>query len=368
LEVSTPFAASTEANELYVAAMNEINTWHAAHNDFYGSLWRRHAEAGPLRSPSDAARLPVIHANFFKSHEVLSIPRASVRANFTSSGTTGQKSQMFFDEWSLGCVTRMAAFIMDHFGFIAPETEVDYLLYSYEPTPGMALGTAYTDTFLADFAPARQVTYALRSVGGEHVFDPFGCVRALLAAAEDGIPVRILGFPSFLWFTLERMREMGIPPLELPADSLALLGGGWKGQADKQIDKFELYNRVEEQLGFPEHRVRDMWGAVEHGVGYFECARHNMHAPVYSRVFARDVATLEPIEHGEVGYLNLASPFNTSSPAHSLLMGDLVSTHAGEECGCGIDTDWFVIHGRAGTSKNRSCAVAAAELMGAFGD
>jgi hypothetical protein len=44
-------------------------------------------------------------------------------------------------------------------------------------------------------------------------------------------------------------------------------------------------------------------------------------------------------------------------------MGDLASLHPGEECDCELTTPWFTIHGRAGVSRNRSCAVAAAELM-----
>ncbi|MYR22902.1 acyl-protein synthase, partial [Streptomyces sp. SID6137] len=35
----------------------------------------------------------------------------------------------------------------------------------------------------------------------------------------------------------------------------------------------------------------------------------------------------------------------------------------GEECPCPLSTDWFTVLGRAGVSRNRSCAVAAAEMM-----
>jgi hypothetical protein len=41
----------------------------------------------------------------------------------------------------------------------------------------------------------------------------------------------------------------------------------------------------------------------------------------------------------------------------------MVVMHEGKECGCGVETPWFEILGRAGTSKNKSCAIAAAELL-----
>ena len=55
----------------------------------------------------------------------------------TSSGTTGQKSQMFFDRWSVLSARRMVEFI---FAFARagcrPETFVNYLLYTYEVEAG----------------------------------------------------------------------------------------------------------------------------------------------------------------------------------------------------------------------------------------
>ncbi|MFD5932369.1 acyl-protein synthase [Streptomyces sp. NPDC060333] len=372
-DLTDPYAVGPAEEELFTAAMAEINAWHRERSPFFRDLQdadlrdaNRHdgdlhdTDADAHDTPYAA---PLVHANFFKRHEVLSIPRDDVHLHLTSSGTTGQKSQMFFDEWTIRSAQRMVARIFDHNGWITPDQPVNYLLYSYEPARDLNLGTSFTDNYLCDFAPARQVEYALRDTGNGHEFDPFGCVAALRRFAEDDVPVRILGFPAFLWFTLERMRAMGLAPLQLPEGSLIILGGGWKGHADRRIGKDELYARVTEQLGVPSERIRDTFGSVEHCVPYIECARHNLHAPVWSRVFIRSTRTLEPLPYGERGYLHLVSPYITSVPAQSVVMGDLASLHPGEECGCELTTPWFTIHGRAGVSRNRSCAVAAAELM-----
>ncbi|MEU0375431.1 hypothetical protein ABZ070_35985, partial [Streptomyces sp. NPDC006283] len=76
-----------------------------------------------------------------------------------------------------------------------------------------------------------------------------------------------------------------------------------------------------------------------------------------------DAGGIEPLPYGEIGYLHLVSPYITSVPAQSVVMGDLASLHPGDACGCELTTDWFTVHGRAGVNRNRSCAVAAAELM-----
>jgi hypothetical protein len=44
-------------------------------------------------------------------------------------------------------------------------------------------------------------------------------------------------------------------------------------------------------------------------------------------------------------------------------MGDMATLHEAHTCSCGLNTPYFRILGRAGISKNKSCAVAASELL-----
>ncbi|GAA3578735.1 acyl-protein synthetase [Amycolatopsis ultiminotia] len=359
-DVTDAYRHDAGTDALFLEAMNESNAWHAARSPFAASLLR---DVAPLESISDLVRQPFVHANFFKMHEVLSVPREDVAVHATSSGTTGQKSQMFWDAWTLRAGQRMVARIYDHYGWIDGTDPVHYLLYTNQPQPGLKLGSSFTGQFMTDFAPAASVDYGLAHTGTGHEFDAFGAIRALQRFAEDGLPMRVFGFPAFLSFTLDRMRAMGIGPLQLSPQSLILFGGGWKGHADKQVPKAELYRRIHEQLGVPDGRIRDGFGSVEHSIPYLECENHHLHVPTWSRVLVRSVRTLAPLDFGERGYLQFVSPYITSAPAQSVLMGDLASLHPPEECGCATPTPWFVVHGRAGVSRNRSCAVAAAELL-----
>jgi len=363
--IRTPHRSDAEADSLFVVAMREAVDWHQERSPFYRKLLaQRGFQTSAIHTIADCARIPFVPANFFKSHEVLSIPREEVFLHLTSSGTTGQKSQIFFDEWSIRAPQRMIDFIFDAHGWTTPQTPVNYLLYSYETENGSKLGTAYTDHFLCKYAPGREVFTALRlTESGKHDFDVFGCIAALKRFAEGGAPVRIFGFPAFLYFTLQRMKALGLSPLKLHPDSLVFLGGGWKSHADQAIDKLAFYEEIEARLGIPGVRLRDGFGSVEHCIPYVECEHHRFHVPVWSRVFIRDLGTLKVLPFGEKGFLHFVSPYITSVPAHSVLMGDLASLHPGHECACGAATPFFTIHGRAGTSKNKSCAVAAAELI-----
>lgn len=364
-DLEKPYASSRELDELFLQGMSQIIEWHRAHSPIYAALLKQQNFAGgDLHAMSDLEKIPFIAAGSFKEREILSIPKDQVTVHLTSSGTTGQKSQIFFDEWTLHSAQRMLDWIFAFYGFDRSDRSVAYLLLTYEPKPKMNLGTSFTDHYLCKYAPAEKTFYGLRNDGsGGHEFDAFGCIEFLEQCARENLPVRIFGFPAFLHFTVQRFRQLGRRPLKLHPDSLVFLGGGWKGHADKAISKEHFYRELAETFGLRDERMRDGYGSVEHCIPYVECKNHHLHIPTWSRVLIRDVRTLKPLPNGQTGFLQFISPYITSVPAHAVLMGDLAVRHSGDECDCGLGTDWFEIQGRAGTSKNRSCAVAAAELL-----
>ena len=199
---------------------------------------------------------------------------------------------------------------------------------------------------------------------GQHEFDAFGTLAALREYSEDsGRPTRIIGFPAFLHFALQRMQRMEMEPLQLPEGSCVIFGGGWKGHADQAISKEQLHRDITHWLGIPADRIVETFGAVEHSIPYVGCTLHHLHAPLWSRVLVRDTRTLATVPDGQPGFLSFLSPYITSVPAHSVVMGDLAVRHPGSSCACGNPMPWFEVLGRAGTSSNKSCAAAAAELL-----
>jgi len=361
-----PYCPDSVPTGLFSQAMSEITRFHARHTPGYGHWLSAHSiDVDDLDTLDDWSQLPPIFANFFKQHRLLS-PTGADALELTSSGTSGQKSRMRYDARGLGAAQFMVERIFAQYGWITPHAPCNYLLLSYEPEQTNTLGTSFTDQFLCGFAPANRVVYALRRNGDGHQFDLFGVIAALQAFAEEGLPVRIFGFPAFLWETLQRMRATDVPDVQLPAGSLAFFGGGWKARAAEEVPKQALYARIQQQLGINTRDCRDGYGAVEHAVPYIECAHHRFHVPVYAKVYVRNPVDFSVLPYGQSGLLSLVSPYISSSPAHAVVMSDLATLHPGTSCGCGLASDWFHLHGRAGTAAARSCAMAASELLGRY--
>lgn len=351
------------SEKLFIEAMKESVEHHRDNCEFYKKLLEVHNfSIDQINSIEDCKRIPAIPAQFFKHHEILSIKREAVEIHATSSGTQGEKSQIFLDSESIKLGTKMAIKAMRHHGFISI-IPTNYIILGYEPKEGNDMGNVKVALGMTRFAPVKEKVYALKSIGDNYEVDYFGIMNAFQRFNRQRLPVRIFGFPSYLYMLLKTMKDSGMEPLKLNKKSIVLTGGGWKKFNDIMIDKNELYQMVEELLGIPSENCRDFYSAVEHSVAYPECKNHHMHVPIWSRVVIRDVKTLEPLSFDKPGFLSFISPLVSSVPISSILMGDMAVLKDGKACGCGIDTPYFEILGRAGTAKVRSCAIAASEYM-----
>ncbi|MFP4155027.1 MAG: hypothetical protein ACLFSG_04950 [Halothiobacillaceae bacterium] len=359
---AAPYLPNDETDADFVDAMRAITSLHMARSPWYGRFARaRGVDPKRIRSMADVLALPPIHANFFKAHEIRSVPMDQVKVHLTSSGTSGQKSQMFFDAFSIDHARRMVDACMRARGVVS-DRPARYLVNAYEPYEGFAVGTSNTNQYLMSLAPVAEQFWTLRYLGGGHEFDGFGAIRTLVDWAEGDLPVRIIGFPAFLHFILDRMRALRQEDLRLPEGSWVIFGGGWKGHADEAISREQLHESIGRQLGIPSERIVETYGSVEHSIPYVDCAHHHLHQPTWSRVVVRDVRTLEPVPDGTPGFLSFISPYITSAPAHSVVMGDLGVRHPAT-ADDSRPTPWFEVLGRAGVSGNKSCAAAAAELL-----
>ena len=315
-----------------------------------------------LRTMDDLARLPVLPTLFFKRHAVFSMPRWRTAMHVTSSGTSGRFSRIRFD-W--GCILAEVPMVL-RLGFfhrLVSPVPAHYVVLGYKPGRQDRMGVARTMFGVTHFAPPLGRFYALRWQEGGYVPDLDGAARALARWARSPFPTRIVGFPSYLWFGLGRMEELGLS-VRLRPGSQILLAGGWKQHYAQEVDKGELYALARRVLGVGAEGFHEFFGAVEHPVFFNTCKNHRFHVPAYARVIIRDPRTLQPLPMGEVGLVNLITPLIYATPVLSVMTDDLGRLTPGEDCGCGISSPVLTILGRAGLQDITTCAAGAEQLLG----
>ena len=302
--------------------------------------------------------IPYILVHALKYYELLSVPMDEVVLTLSSSGTSGQKTRLFLNDVSLVNLKRIAEKVYSGVGLVDKEQIVNYLCFSYDPKYAKDVGTAWSDENNTSFTKVNDIFYTLRWNGKDFFFDMEGTIERLKAYEKSGLPVRVLGFPAYIYAVLKTYKKR-YGRLNLGDESYALIGGGWKGK--KELDKEKFRIEISEVLGIPEQNIRDCYGLAEHGVPYVECEYGKMHIPIYSKVLVRDPITLEQCKAGEVGLLHLMTPYNLTTPYLSILTTDygLVKN----DCDCGIDRPYIEIKSRAGLKRHRGCAISASDYL-----
>lgn len=351
---TNPFDFNEKNRDLFLLSLRECAAHHYENNAKFRHFWDM-AKLKPeqIQSEEDVAKIPPLLVTLFKEFEWISCPKDEVVLTLGSSGTTGQRSIMHLDLPSLNRVKRAAYKIHESLGMTS-DKDYHYLCFTYDPKVANDLGTAFTDELLTSFTGKKEVYYALQfdPTIKDFKLDKEAVAQKLIEYSKGQTPVRILGFPAFLYQIVEEFNLR----LELPEDSWIQTGGGWKNHSDQVISKHEFAQVMYERLGiFPEN-IRDMFGMIEHGIPYVDFQDGEFRIPNYSRVLIRDPHSLELLPNGEVGLAQFICSYNSSYPVVSVLTTDWARVLSPNK---NHPAKRLEIIGRAGVKKHRGCAITA---------
>lgn len=346
----------------FLTAVRENVAYHRAHNVAYKKILDDSGfSMRDLCGIQDLHRILPIPTLFFKSHSLWTGKEQRLAVHATSSGTGGRKSQIGLEWKALGFGARMGIEVGRAHGLFSP-LPTNYLILGYEPAKDNQTAISKTQRASMLYAPVAHVKYALVLRGGQYRLDVRGIREALDRYERQKLPVRIIGFPAYLYFLLQGWKKEK-RTYRFHKESMVMLGGGWKQFYREQPEKAEVYRLLQEVLGIDERHCREFFGAVEHPSLYCDCTLHRFHVPIYSRVIVRDVDTLEPVGYGQAGIMNFITPLTDSMPLISILTDDLGILHPPGSCACNNPAPWFEILGRAGLGEIRTCAAGAASYL-----
>jgi hypothetical protein len=168
-------------------------------------------------------------------------------------------------------------------------------------------------------------------------------------------PVLLFGFTFVVWQGLIQSALRQGVNLRFPPGSLLIHGGGWKRLLDQRVSNEEFKSRLRQQFGI-EH-VYNYYGMVEQaGSIFMECERGHLHTPTHADILIRDPYTMQPLEIGKTGVIQVQSAIPLSYPGYSLLTEDMGTIHGQDDCSCGRAGIHFTVSGRLPQVEMRGCS------------
>ena len=314
-----------------------------------------------IHSVSDITKIediPVIPTLLMKQHDFRAGPYF---ISATSSGTSGRASVIRFEFGALMAALKMSLKVTKYHGILSAKP-CRYIVMGYKPhrsNKTAVAKTAYLTTFLA---PAISRKFILKHTSDSYKPDFDSIINALGKYEKKHAPVRFMGFPAYTFFLFKILEERGLS-FNLPKGSKIMLGGGWKQFYREAADKETFYKLAKKTLGIDEENIVEFFGAVEHPILYTACPAHHFHVPAYSRIIIRDPVSLEPLENGNTGLVNLVSPLCRATPILSVMTDDLGVLHDGSKCPCGVRSPYLEIIGRVAPDDIKTCAAGAADIL-----
>ncbi|WP_346888882.1 acyl-protein synthetase LuxE [Clostridium sp. UBA1056] len=355
------FDFSKDTEKLFLNAITEDYNFQLENQPYINHLCKKRGfYLSDISTVEDVFKIPSLFVGTMKINSFCNFMEEDIKLTLTSSGTNGQKTQLFLDKTSLDRLDALSKNTFESIGFNS-KIPVHYFLFSYDIKNAENVGTSWSDEQILSLAPALSINWMIEwdNEKNEFYFDSEKWADIFVKLSSEA-PVRLLGFPSFMYKMIEDIK-VKYKKITVHEDSFIIAGGGWKNHLGKSMTLKEFMNYVESNIGLKHENIRDTYGMAEHGVPYCSCSKGHLHAPIYSRIAAVDPISLKKKDYGEEGLLQLITPYNAAQPSLSILSTDLAIIE--KDCPCGLKGDYISHIRRGGISKHKGCAIAAQEIL-----
>ena len=346
-DLSRPYGLDKRAKQaLLLGTLNTLTQWHQQQCEPYRNILAGIFKKNEAQNLED---LPFIPVQLFKTLDLISVNKEDVVKTLTSSGTSGQAvSRIYLDRETSVRQTRVLAAIMA--SFLGPQrwpmviVDSDNLLKDRTRFNARAAGILGFSTF-----------------GRKHHYCLDDKLQLKMEELQDYLsdhqeqPILLFGFTFIVWQGLYQGALKAGRELNFGKNSTLIHGGGWKKLLDQQVSNETFKQGLKDQLGI--ERVFNYYGMVEQvGSIFMECEQGHLHCPVFADIIVRNLTTLEPLEFGQSGVIEVLSALPLSYPGHVLLTEDMGVIHGEDDCPCGRLGKYFSISGRLPKVEMRGCS------------
>jgi Acyl-protein synthetase, LuxE len=302
-------------------------------NPVYAKYCEYLGKAGRIETWKEIPAIPQVA---FKRSDIRSFPVVETKAEFRTSGTTGEGyGKHFFRSLRL----YEAAVLQGWDYFRLPQKRLILLMQHPDDAPFSSL--SYMGGILTNF---RHDRFAITK-NGEFALDrlPGRFVHREEAVTLFGTALAFLNL-------LELAREQ---PFQLPPGSILIETGGFKGSG-REIGKSALYKQLSEHLGVPVDSIWNEYGMTELSSQFYSCGIERSHRPPpWVRFQVINPDTNAEASPGQVGLLRIVDLANLWSVLAVLTQDLAIAQPDGG----------FLLLGRDPGALPRGCSRAMDELL-----
>jgi hypothetical protein len=328
-------------------------------NENIGKLYR--AQGFAALDFRDLAEVPFIPVGMFKEFDLMTCRKDEVSRVLNSSATTsGIPSRIYLDRCT--SIRQSQALTSTLKSYLGASRRPLLIIDSREVNGRQGTLSARGAAIRGICAFGRDITYALKKESQSST-DLEIDLEAVLDFQERnrGGQILVYGFTYMIWTRFVQELKRKRVNLDMP-DLKLLHSGGWKKLAAQSVSKEEFSRETAALFGTKPENVMDFYGMVEQvGVVFIDCPCGNKHVPDFAEVIIRDFNTLDEVEPGGRGMIEVLSALGTSYPSQAVLTEDLGELVGIDDCPCGRKGKYFRFLARVQKSETRGCGDTFAE-------
>jgi len=344
---------ASEKEKLFNEAIFESFSHHIENNE----LFRNYCNNQGFSLESNQIRLidyPFLPVNIFKKKKLYSVSNEKIIAILSSSATSGIPSMIGIDSVTSKRQTVASAKVMsDYLG----DKRRPFLILDEDPLVSNSVEISARSAATRGFLIlASEPNYFLINNNAQLSFAIDEFQKSIKHLNNQDQEVCIFGFTYVLYHhVVKELMEKKIQ-LKLPDNSKVAHIGGWKKLESEKVTKEQFVSNVAHVFGVEKENIFDFYGFTEQmGLLYVSVGYGPKTVSTYSEIIIRDFQTLDPVEDGKQGLIQILTPLPHSYPGISVLTEDV-----GKIVGRGIDKTGrigtqFEIIGRAKKAEARGC-------------
>lgn len=302
--------------------------------------------------------VPFIPVNMFKKFDLLTCKKDSITRILNSSATTtGIPSKIYLDRTT--SIHQSQALIATLKSFLGSSRRPLLILDTENVNKNKSNLSARGAAIRGVSNFASSITYVMDEKNGSLEINKLR-LKEFEEKNKDK-EILVYGFTYIIWSKFVEALEKDNIKLSLPNMKL-LHSGGWKKLVSEKVEKEEFNKRCAKVFGTKKENIMNFYGMVEQvGVVFVDCECGYKHVPDFADIIIRDFNTMEEVNPGESGMIEVMSILGSSYPSQAILTEDVGELVGIDNCRCGRRGKYFKFKSRVEKSEIRGCGDTFAE-------